>query len=266
MSAGNDLVDVVGTGARSATEQLWTFNRATRTGSDQSFQWREGEGTTAQIARMMDSFGTGFELPVQPPKKIKEIANSLYFWSCTTDEPDDKWYVAGDGEARGAVRLTRMVTDRTDQDKSARSVGNLSEMHRDAFDYLRRQGFMSKTFVRYDEAEVVSGDQKRAFRTLIAHAIVWLVMLVDVMAYLDAQSVCERVFRVIPSLEPEGAPTCDFPSIVHHPAIAKHLKGSGVPETFNRSLSVFFAYLEHIAPASSITRAAEKAPGFVAYV
>jgi hypothetical protein len=267
MSAGNDLVDVVGTGARSATEQLWTYNQneAPRAVPGQQFQWYDGEGITAQIARMMDSFGTGFELPVQPPEKIKAIANGLYFWSCTTDEPDDKWYVAGDGEAPGAVRLTRMVTDRTDQDKSARPVGNLSKMHRDAFDYLRRQGFMSKTFVRY-EAAVVSSDQKRAFRTLIAHAIAWLVMLVDVMAYLDAQSVCERVFRVIPSLEPEGVPTCAFPSIVHHPAITKRLKGSGVPETFNRSLSVFFAYLEHIAPRSSVTRAANAAPGFVAYV
>lgn len=267
MSAGNDLVDVVGTGARSATEQLWTFNQneATRAGPGQQFQWYEGEGAMAQLARMMGSIGTLFELPTQTPRVIAKISGSLYLWSNATDPLDDKWYVTGDGVTPGQLQLTRTQTDRADQAGQNYSVGNLSEVHRDVFDYLRRQGFMSKTFIRC-EATGVSSDQKMAHRIRIAHAVAWLIMLIDAMAYLDAQSVCERVFRVIPSLEPDGVPTCAFPSIVHHPELAKSLRGENASETFNRSLSVFFAYLSHVAPRSSITRAANAAPGFVAYV
>jgi hypothetical protein len=134
----------------------------------------------------------------------------------------------------------------------------------DAFDYLRRHGFISKTLVRGGSPLPINIDYKNKFQQLIAYTVAWLVLLIDVMAYLDAQSVCERVFRVTPGREPGGAPTCAFPSIVHHPKLVARLGPNA--GAFNLSLAAFFAYLELFAPASTILRAARSAPNFVAYV
>jgi len=272
MSAGNDLVNIIGTGARSATEQIWGASQEPSPG--QSFQWEEGASYQTRVTDMLAKF-TAHSVSLsglgQDHAAIVGVAGNLRVWSCEPDPPEAMWYVEDvpmetpdrDDEGPTTVRTTRTPTRRGDYDRVYTIRRHTDLVQSDAFDYLRRHGFISKALVR-GGSPLFRPNHKNKFQQLIAYPVAWLVMLIDAMAYLDAQSVCERVFRVTPGREPGGAPTCAFPSIVHHPTLMQRL-GPNV-DVFNLSLAAFFAYLDLFAPTSTILRAARSAPNFVAYV
>ena len=158
MSAGNDLVDIIGTGARSATEQIWAASHEPSPG--QSFQWEEGASYRKRVTGILAKF-TAHSVSLagftgQDHAAIRDVKSSLRVWSCEPEPPEDAWYVEDvpmetpdrDDEAPTTVRTTRTSTRRGDYDRLYTIRRPTDLVQSDAFDYLRRHGFISKALVR----------------------------------------------------------------------------------------------------------------------